>query len=257
MVFSIRERPLIDSSMTLSVTPVDQQGIDNLAEGLTGFSDAGSDELQQSMMTSLFITGASSASNGRCAYLLLEDGSRMWVPNTLRCWLVDLKIVTQTYESFDPTDKLLIRVTASDGTSYVYRCGLNSWTASSFLTNFKHMSRQQLSDQVQITLKPKGRATFVQVEYCEQGAFHRVQIPESEFTGEKLTYDACLDVISYVNGTAQDNEDSPAVEAQVTPDEEPFEVPAEEIDELLEEIRKPKRARRKSSAASTEDPVTT
>ena len=102
-----RERPLIDSSMTLSVIPVDQQGIDNLAEGLTGFSDAGSDELQQSMMTSLFITGASSASNGRCAYLLLDDGSRMWVPNTLRCWLVDLKIVTQTYESYDPTDKLL------------------------------------------------------------------------------------------------------------------------------------------------------
>ena len=181
--------------------------------------------------------------------MLLDDGSNPWMPNSLRCWLVDFKIVTQTYESYDPTDKLLIRVTAADGTSYVYRCGLNSWTASSFLTNFKHMNRQQLSDQVQITLKPKGRATFVQVEYCEQGAFHRVQIPESEFTGEKLGYDDQLDIISYMNGSSQDNESSPVVEAQVIPDEEQFEVPAEEIDELLDEIRKPKKARRKAAAS--------
>ena len=75
-------------------------------------------------------------------------------------------------------------------------------------------------------------------------------MPESAFTGEKLGYDDKLDIISYVNGTAQDNEDSPVVEAQVVAPkvEEPFEVPAEEIDELLEEIRKPKRARRKSAA---------
>ena len=126
--------------MTMSIVPVDANGIDNIASGLTGFSDAAEAELQQSMMTSLFIAGASQATKGRAAYLLLDDGSRMWVPNTLRCWLVDLKIVTQTYESYDPTDKLLIRVTAADGMSYIYRCGLNSWTASSFLTNFKHMS---------------------------------------------------------------------------------------------------------------------
>ena len=230
----------------MSIIPVDQLGIDNLAEGMAGFSDAGAEELSQSMMTSLFIVGASQSSNCRAAYMLMEDGSRAWVLNSLKCWLVDLKIVTQTYESYDPVDKLLIRVTASDGTSYVYRTSLNSWTASSFLTNFKHMSRQQLSDQVQITLKPKGRATFVQVEYCEQGAFHRVQIPESEFTGKKLGYDECLDVITYVNGTAQDNEDSPAIQAQVEPEEQAFEVPPEELDELLEEIQQPKRKRRKS-----------
>ena len=62
--------------MTLSITPVDTAGIDNIAEGLTGFVDE-TQELQQSMMTTLFIGGASDASNGRCAYLLLEDGSRM------------------------------------------------------------------------------------------------------------------------------------------------------------------------------------
>ena len=90
--------------MTMSIVPVDANGIDNIASGLTGFSDAAEDELQQSMMTSLFIAGASQATKGRAAYLLLDDGSRMWVPNTLRCWLVDLKIVTQTSERFDPAD---------------------------------------------------------------------------------------------------------------------------------------------------------
>lgn len=235
--------------MTLSIVPVDQAGIDNIADGLSGFTDESS-ELQQSMMTTLFIAGASDASKGRCAYLLLEDGSRMWVPNSLRCWIVDLQIKTQQYESYDPVENLLIRVTASDGTTYVYRCGFDSWTATSFLTQFKHLTRKQLADQVTITLRSKGRATFVDVSYCENGQFHRVQLPGSAFTGEKLGYDERLDIISYVNGTSQDNEDNPVVEAQVQVEEEPFEVPAEEIDELLDEIRKPKRSRRKTSATA-------
>ena len=200
------------------------------------------------MMTTLFISGASDASNGRCAYLLLDDGSRMWVPNSLRCWIVDVSIKTQQYETFDPVEKLLIRVTAADGTTYVYRCGFDSWTATAFLTQLRHMTRKQLADKVTITLKSKGRATFVVVSYSEGGAFHRVQLPEAAFTGQKLGYDDKLDIISYVNGTAQDNQDSSVVEVQVVEEkvEQPFEVPAEEIDELLEEIRKPKRSRRKS-----------
>ena len=56
-----------------------------------------------------------------------------------------------------------------------------------------------------ITLKPKGRATFVDVSYCEGGAFHDVQLPESAFTGGKLGYDDKLDIISYINNTPQTN----------------------------------------------------
>tara|TARA_B100002051_G_scaffold190310_1_gene180368 strand:- start:23 stop:247 length:225 start_codon:yes stop_codon:yes gene_type:complete len=73
--------------------PVDATGIDNIAQGLTGFVDE-AQVLQQSMMTTLRLSGASEASNGRRAYLLLEDGSRMWCPNSLRCWIVDLSIKT-------------------------------------------------------------------------------------------------------------------------------------------------------------------
>ena len=66
-----------------------------------------------------------------------------------------------------------------------------------------------------ITLNPKGRATFVDVSYCEDGAFQRAQLPESAFTGEKLGYEDKLDLISYVNGISRDNEKSPVVEPQV------------------------------------------
>ena len=157
--------------MTLSIVPTDDLGINNLAQGVSGFLDADEEALQQSMMTTLFVGGACPESSGRAAYLLMEDGSKLWVPNTLRCWLVNLKIVEQRYQDFDPVDKLLIRVTAADGSSYIYRTSLNSWTASSFLQNFKYMTRQQLSDQVIITLVPKGRATFVSVQYCDGGSF--------------------------------------------------------------------------------------
>ena len=46
------------------------------------------------------------------------------------------------------------------------------------------------------------------------------------------------------------------MEAQVELEEEPFEVPSEEIDRLLEEIRKPKRVRRKSITTSVLPPHT-
>ena len=131
--------------MTLSIVLTDDLGINNLAQGVSGFLDADEEALQQSMMTTLFIGGASAESGVRAAYLLMDDGSKLHVPNTLRCWLVDLRIAEQRYADFDPVDKLLIRVTASDGSSYIYRTSLNSWTASSFLQNFKYLSRQQLS----------------------------------------------------------------------------------------------------------------
>ena len=235
--------------MTLSIVPTDELGINNLAQGVSGFLDADEEALQQSMMTTLFIGGACPESSGRAAYLLMDDGSKLWVPNSLRCWIVDLKIVEQRYLDFDPVDKLLIRVTAADGSSYIYRTSLNSWTATSFLQNFKHMTRQQLSDQLMITLVPKGRATFVNVQFCENGSFHRVEIPKSEFGSGKMGYDDMLDAISHTNGTAQDNEDSAVIEAQVSPTDDAFEVPDSELDELIDEIKAVKLpAKRKRSS---------
>ena len=226
--------------MTLAIVPTDDLGINNLAQNVTGFLDEAEEQLQQSMMTTLFIGGSCPESNGRAAYMLLDDGSKLWMPNSLRCWLVDLKIVTQTYESFDPVDKLLVRVIAADGASYIYRTSLNSWTASSFLQQLNQLTRKQLGDQLTISLVPKGRATFVNIQYVEDGSFHRVEIPKEEFGKGKMTYDSMLDAISWANGTAQDNEDSPQVTEQVDQEEQPFEVPPEELDQLLDQIKSAK-----------------
>ena len=61
------------------------------------------------------------------------------------------------------------------------------------------------------------------------------------------------DIISYVNGTSQDNDNSPVVEAQVEVEDEPFEFQPEELDKLLEEIKVPKRKRRKSPRFAAEE----
>ena len=226
--------------MTFSQVLIDTTGIDQLAEGMLGFSDDAQELLSESMMTTLFISGASSSSNGRCAYLLMEDGSRLWVPNALTCWLVDASIITQTYESYDPVDKLLIRVIASDGSSYIYRCGLDSWAASSFLSCFSNLSKEQLAEPIQITLTAKGRATFAAVAFKNGDSFKRVTIPKEEL-GKKLSYDRALDVISYINGTSQTNEDASELKQQTeraaTDGIEPMEAATVELDELLTEIR--------------------
>ena len=217
--------------MTFSTTPVDAQGFDQIASGLTGFSDEAEDTLRKSMLTTIFISGASAQSEGRCSYMLGEDGSRIWLPNSLRCWITDLAVVTQSYESYDPVDKLLVSVTASDGTNWVYRCGLSSWTASSFLTCFKAMTKQQHAEQVQITLTAKGRATFVSVSCIQPdlSTFERVSIPKADL-GRKLGYDECLDVITYVNRQAQENPESETVADQVDPEALPFEVQLAQTD---------------------------
>ena len=226
--------------MTLAVVPTEVLGINNLAHNVTGFLHESEGQLQQSMMTTLFIGGSCSESQGCAAYMLLDDGSKLWMLNSLRCWLVDLKIVTQTYESFDPVDKLLVRVIAADGASYIYRISLNSWTASSFLQQLNHLTRNQLGDQLTISLVPKGRPTFVSVQYVENGSFCRVEIPKEEFGKGKMSYESMFDAISWANGNTQDNEDSAAVTEQVDTEEQPFEVPPEELDQLLDSIKSTK-----------------
>lgn len=240
--------------MTMSITPIDEAGIQNIADGISGFIDPDESKLADSMSTTLFVTAGSQQTKGRNAYLLMDDGSRLYVPNQLRCWLVDVQLVTQTYSQFDPQEKLLVRVVASDGSHYTYRMGADNWTSSSLLLCFKHMSRKQLADQITITLTSKGRCVFANVEYCDGGAFHRVDIPKEEFSRGKLGYDDILDCISWANNTAQSNEESGVIEANVTPDEPAFETAPEELDSLLEEIKQPTRRRRKSSA-STESAV--
>jgi len=66
------------------------------------------------MLNTFFTGGSCLESQGSAAYMLLDDRSRLWMPYSLRFWLVNFKIVILIYESFGPVDKLLVEVTGSD-----------------------------------------------------------------------------------------------------------------------------------------------
>ena len=111
--------------MTFQTVPIASAQFDQLADNIPGFT---SDEqlLKDTLQTTIFVSGASSSSDGRASYILGNEGERVWLPNTLTCWINDLKIVTQTYEQYDPVEKLLVYVTSINSTSRVYRMGFDS-----------------------------------------------------------------------------------------------------------------------------------
>lgn len=118
------------------------------------------------------------------------------------------------------------------------------------------MTKQQHAEQVQISLTAKGRATFVSVSCIQPdlSTFERVQIPKADL-GRKLGYDESLDVITYVNRQAQDNPESETLAEQADPEDVPFEVAPEELDNLIDEIQQPKKRRRKSAVKEAEAAV--
>ncbi len=156
-----------------------------------GFSESAA-TLQATESTTIFISGASNDSNGRCSYMLsTDDGGRQWLPNIQRLYLLSVSEVTQTYESYDPQPKLLVKVTtAATGDCYCYRIGLTSFTATGFLTGFSQLSDAELKDQIEVTLKPgsRGNAVFVNLAtVCPEGNAQSVRLPK-ELLGKKLEY---------------------------------------------------------------------
>ena len=231
--------------MTFQTVPIASAQFDQLADNIPGFT---SDEqlLKDTLQTTIFVSGASSSSDGRASYILGNEGERVWLPNTLTCWINDLKIVTQTYEQYDPVEKLLVYVTSINSTSWVYRMGFDSWASWSLLTIIKSMSPTMIKERVQISLKPKGRACFVDVSAIteDQSDYKRVQIKDTDL-GRKLGYTEMLDVISYFH-LAQSSMEAQMAQAPVEPKQLP--ASSESSSEALDAMAKPRRSRRKSKA---------
>jgi len=108
------------------------------------------------------------------------------------------------------------------------------------------MSPAMLNERVQISLKPKGRACFIDVSSIteDQSDYKRVQIKDADL-GRKLGYTEMLDVISYFH-LAQSSMEAKMAPAEVEPKQLP-EAP-ESSPEALEMLSKPKRRRRKATA---------
>lgn len=234
----------------MTFQPVPIAPFEQLADEIPGFT---SDEqrLNESVRTTIFVSGTSAASQGRASYILGDEGERQWLPNTLTCWLNDLNIITQTYEQYDPVEKLLVPVTSINGTTWCYRMGLDSWSSSSLLSAVKQMSRPQLAERIQITLNPKGRSTFLSVACISEdlSSYRRVSIPEDDL-GRKLGYTEMLDVISYFHlaQAANQSEINKLASSSIADSTALIEASVEEVEPApLEPMSKPKQARRKTA----------
>ena len=234
--------------MTFTTVPV--APFEQLAGEIPGFT-SDEQQLSESLRTTIFVSGASAASQGRASYILGDEGERQWLPNTLTCWLNDLNIITQTYEQYDPVEKLLVPVTSINGTTWCYRMGLDSWSSTSLLSAVKQMSRAQLAERVQISLNPKGRATFLSVACISEdlSSYRRVSIPEDDL-GRKLGYTEMLDVISYFHlaQAANQSEINKLASSSIADSTALIEASVEEVEPApLEPMSKPKQARRNTA----------
>ena len=234
--------------MTFTTVPV--APFEQFADEIPGFT-SDEQQLSETLRTTIFVSGASAASQGRASYILGDEGERQWLPNTLTCWLNDLNIITQTYEQYDPVEKLLVPVTSINGTTWCYRMGLDSWSSTSLLSAVKQMSRPQLAERVQISLNPKGRATFISVACVTQdlASYQRVEIPRADI-GRKLGYTEMLDVISYFHlaQSANQADINKVVSQSLAPATALLNAsPVEAELAPLEPMSKPKQARRKTT----------
>ena len=234
--------------MTFTTVPV--VPFEQLADDIPGFT-SDEQQLNDSVRTTIFISGTSSSSQGRASYILGDEGERQWLPNTLTCWLNDLNIITQNYEQYDPVEKLLVSVTSINGSTWCYRMGLDSWSSSSLLSTVRQMSRQQLAERMQITLTPKGRATFIGMACIAEdcASYQRVEIPQTDI-GRKLGYTEMLDVISYFHlaQSATQSECNQTVAKSLAQTTALIKASTETADSCsIEQMSKPKQPRRKTT----------
>ena len=234
--------------MTFTTVPV--VPFEQLADDIPGFT-SDEQQLKDSVRTTIFVSGTSASSQGRASYILGDEGERQWLPNTLTCWLNDLNIITQNYEQYDPVEKLLVSVTSINGSTWCYRMGLDSWSSSSLLSAVRQMTRQQLAERIQVTLTPKGRATFIGISCIAEdlASYQRVEIPQADI-GRKLGYTEMLDVISYFHlaQSATQSECNQVVTKSLASAAALLEASSEDADLApLEPMSKPKQPRRKTT----------
>ena len=140
---------------------------------------------------------------------------------------------------------LIVHTTSISGECWSYRTGFNSHAASSLLNCIKAMSPIQLAERVQLTLVPKGRATFINMSTISpnQTGYCRVRVPDAD-VGRKLGYSEQLDIISCFNLSKTNAQAALTATPAVAAELEPTPVEAE----VIEAMAKPKRPRRKSKA---------
>ena len=211
-----------------------------------GFTDSYAEQAKaQSRM--IFIARPDANANGSCSYLVTDDRVRAYLPNTVRLFLSDLSIQTVTYEDtmYGSQDKLLVNFTSVGGDAFCFRTGLLSYAASSLVLGLAHLNSVALTGEIEITWVAKGACVFARVATAVNGGYVAVELPKQAL-GYKLDFDQMQDAMTFINQSIAKGDAIPpnffgqAAEPEVEP---------EELDSILDQIRKPIKARSKSATS--------
>lgn len=214
-----------------------------------GFSETYMEQAQASAQM-IFVGRPTANSNGCCSYLISSDGVRTYLPNTVRLFLSSLSITTVEYEDqmYQAQDKLIVNFTSVGGDSFCFRMGLLSYAASSFVLACTHLNSVALTGELELTWVSKGAATFARVASPVNGGYTSVQLPKQAL-GYKLDYDQMQDALTFINQSIQTGD---AVPPRFFGEPQEEEQAPPELDSVLEELRAPTKARRKSTKKTAE-----
>lgn len=213
-----------------------------------GFADAYEQDVESNAQT-IFIARPSADAGNHCSYLLSDDSKRLYLPNTVRCFLNRAEIITVTYDDamYSAQEKLLMHFTSVGGDPFVWRVGATSYASSSLVLGLTHLNSTALTGQVEVTWVSKGAAVFARVSSAVNDGFVPVELPK-EALGYKLTMDELMDGLTFINKSIQTGD---AVPPRFFGEPEVEQAPPE-LDSVLEDIRKPQRSRNKSRKSHSE-----
>ena len=211
-----------------------------------GFTDSYTAEMTAAART-IFVARPSVEAGNHCTYLLSEDGKRIYLPNTVKCFLNHAEIVTVNYENemYSSQEKLLMHFTSVGGDAFVWRTGALSYASSSLVLGLTHLNSTALTGQVEITWSAKGAAVFARVASAVNDGFIPVALPQ-EALGYRLSFDELQDGLTFINQSINSGDAVPPRFFSEAPADEP---------DVLEQLRAPAKRRRKT-ATSADAPVT-
>lgn len=135
----------------------------------------------------VFVAKADEANDrGNVLYKLTENGDRVYLPNSVRCYLERASVITKSYEGkpYPDQQKLLLNFSTGEGTAYCLRVGVNATAAQGLLKAISVMSAMQLCSEVQLSFRAGTSCVFADVAVVDQGKIRRVMLPAEMLKGK-------------------------------------------------------------------------
>ncbi len=159
----------------------------------------------------IFIARPEPEAENHCTYLV-DDDTRIYLPNTVRCFLNSVEIIDVSYDDdgFQPQQKLLVHMTTTAGDEYCYRVGALSYAASSLLIALCQMNSTAIGGEIELSWTQKGAAIFARIFTATGSNYTSVNVPH-ELLGKKLDLDQMSEALVFINSSIQSGDCVPPV----------------------------------------------